>query len=337
MSIKNSQYPILKIQNKKDLAKRISDDNFPTKNALNLINDVQINFNKYWHDDKYHSEPEKEKYVRSCKYSPHKYTPLGKLLKLINQRILAPQDKLIPSFIFGGISGKNHIQAAHNLLGHKKKRTLLKLDLHRFFEQNTNKRVSYFFKKCECSDDISNLLSDLFCVPKCPKNSKSEELLLARGFATSPRLALWCNLNIFLKINRETRKFLKNKDPRISIYVDDIGISASRVDRETMNLLSEKIEDIIKNYDKNQLLQINSKKKSEDHIMLYSDKKGIEHLGLKIGRNKITEGDKAKLKEKNINRKLKNCKNSEEKRNLIVRKKAYKNYKHYIKSQNYST
>lgn len=35
------------------------------------------------------------------------YTKFGKLLKLINKKILAPHDAMLPDFLFGGITGRN--------------------------------------------------------------------------------------------------------------------------------------------------------------------------------------------------------------------------------------
>lgn len=235
---------------------------------------------------------------------------------------------MIPEFIFGGISGRDHVKAAYHLLGYKRKRTKLSLDIYRFFEQINRSRVFYFFnKKCECSEKVSNLLADLCCVPFGSKGSKAEKVL-ARGFSTSSRLALWCNLDLFLRINWEAEQFLKNKDIRIAIYVDDIGITASNASKGDMELLANKIEKIFCNYDPNQKLPLNDKK----DIKLWSDK-NIEHLGLTLGRNKITIGRKTKAKQDRVKDKLNNENILlEERKKLISKKKAYNNYSNYIKS-----
>lgn len=96
-----NRYPKISIGSKNELAKRISGKMFSYNDALGLINDVLANFDRYWYDSA-DSEPEKEKYVRSAVGSP-----LNKLLKLIDQKVLAPHDFLIPDFVFGGVSGKN--------------------------------------------------------------------------------------------------------------------------------------------------------------------------------------------------------------------------------------
>jgi len=320
---KINRYPKMRIRSKNELSKRISGIKLVQKDALNLINIVLNNYDKYWHDVKAISEPEKNKFVRSAKN-----TPLEKLLRLINDKILAPHDDIIPEFIFGGISKRNHIQAAYYLLGFQRKRTKLSLDIYRFFEQTHRNRVFYFFKnKCECSEKASNLLADLCCVPFGPKGSK-EEKVLARGFSTSSRLALWCNLDLFLRIYWEAKKYLKNKDVRIAIFVDDIGITASNTSKADMEGLADKIEKILLDYDPNQKLRLNDKK----DIKLWSDKR-VEHLGLSLGRNKITPGAKTKSKKDRVGNKLKN-KNilPEDRIKLVKKKKSYKNYSNYIKS-----
>ena len=317
------RYPKIKLRSKNDLAKRISSKKFSQKEALKLINVILNNYDKYWHDVKAISEPVKNKFVRSAKN-----TPLEKLLRLINDKILAPHDNMIPEFVFGGLSKRNHVQAVYYLLGNKRKRSKLSLDIYRFFEQNSRNRVYHFFnKKCECSEKISNLLADLCCVPFGPKGGKKNKVL-ARGFSTSTRLALWCNLDLFMRTYWEAKKFLKNRDVRITIFIDDIGITASNTTRSDMESLSKKIEEILCNYDCNQKLLLNDKK----DIKIWPDE-NVEHLGLTLGRNKITLGRKTRAKQDRVKNKLSNKNISqEEKKKLIGKKKSYKNYSNYVKS-----
>lgn len=288
-------YPKLNIRSKNELAKQISDSKFTQADALRLINDVLDNFDQYWHDNLKMSEPAKEKYVRSAAG-----TPLGSLLKKINNKLLKKYDKYVPAFIFGGISTRNHIQAAAMLLGKQKSRTLIKLDLSRFFEQIERKRVFYFFnKKCGCSVRVSNLLADLCCIPTGPKESPSTTPVLARGFATSPRLAVWTNINTFVRLKWKANRILKGYDPRIAIFVDDIGISASKITDQSAKKVLTKVDDILKKFDKNQQLVTNKDKTRVVPFYL-----GAEHLGLKLGRNIITAGKKTLGKFSRIKRGL---------------------------------
>lgn len=319
-----NRYPKIRLRSKNDLAKRIASSKFPQKNSLRLINIALRNFDNYWHDVKKASEPEKNKYVRSINN-----TPLEKLLKLVNDRILFPYDNLVPGFIFGGVSKKDHIKAAYHLLGNQRKRTKLSLDIHRFFEQNSRDRVFYFFnKKCKCTEKVSNLLANLTCVPLGPKGSTGNNVL-ARGFPTSTRLALWCNIDLFMRVYWEAKQTLKNRNSKIAIFVDDIGITSAKTAKKEMELLCKKIEKIFSEHDPNQTLLINKK----TDIKSWFDKKGIKHLGLTIGRNKVTPGPKTKYKQREVKKKLLNKKISlKEKETLLTKQKAYKNYNHYVRS-----
>ena len=280
-----NRYPKLYIRSKNELAKHLSHSKFPKEEALALINDVIQNYDGYWKDNEYRSEPEKEKFVRSAKG-----TPLGRLLDNLNKTVLAPHDKMLPDFIFGGVKNMNHAKAAKYLLGRKRRRTSLKLDITRFFEQISEERVYHFFyDKCACSRKSARLLATFCCVPKGQKGSGSNQKTIARGFATSSRLAVWCNLDTFIKLNRLVQKRLKGKDARIAIYVDDIGITASRISKEEMKKLSIEIANLLMSADRNQKLPINERK-----TKISSHEEGIEHLGLRLYRNRLSIGAKTK-------------------------------------------
>jgi hypothetical protein len=314
------RYPVLGLRSKNELAKRISGKYLPYAKALALINDAVKNFDIYWYDSD-QSEPGKEKYVRSAVGNS-----LGRLLELVDRKVLAPHDEMIPEFIFGGLSGRNHIQAAHHLLGEQRGRTLIKLDVRRFFEQVKEKRVFYFFfSKCGCSKEVSQLLSRLCCVPLGPKGSGAVEKSIARGFATSPRLALWCNLDLFIRLNWRSRRKLHGHDPELAIFVDDIGITASRIDKEHMEKFSETAEDLLKNFDRNQSLPINTTKKE---VRTFVD--GAEHLGLKLGRSKLTFGRKTRTKSDSVRNALARATSKDEKRDLIQKRRAYYVYRRQI-------
>lgn len=321
------RYPVLGIRSKNEIAKRIASKKFSKEKALALINDVISNKDRYWHDVMSCSEPKEGKFVRSCKD-----TKLERLLWIIDKKILAPHDYLIPKFIFGGISKKDHVQAAKYLLGNQRKRTLLKSDISKFFEQNKYQRVFGFFKyKCKCALKPARILAELCCVPLGKKNSKNTEKSLARGFATSTRLALWCNLDLFLKIFWESNRALKRKDPRVAIFIDDIGITASRVDKKTMSSLSYRIENVLNNKNSPHSLPINQTK---TNVISYLDN-NMEHLGMRLGRNKIAKGKKTRAKQARIEKKLKNDNlNPLEKKYLINKIKYYKNYEKHIKKVN---
>jgi len=322
--MQNLRYPKLFIRSKNELAKHISHEGFSKEDALFLINDVLKNFDRYWKDSK-HSDPIKAKYIRNAKG-----TNLGLLLQKINTMVLAPHDKMLPKFIFGGIKDMDHVKAARHLLGSKRKRTLLKTDLKRFFEQVSHERVFDFFRyKCGCDDRASKVLAYLCCVPLGQKHSSTKEKSIARGFATSPRLSVWCNLDIFIKLDRLIKGALKGNDPKLAIYVDDIGITASKVSREKMEGVLSEVEKLFLNSDKKQKLILN-KEKNKTKITSHED--GIEYVGINLLRNKLKVGRKAKSKRDKIKKELKKDMPKEERFSLRKKQRAMNNYKRYVES-----
>ena len=331
--MKNNQhnYPKIAIRSKRELAKRLSDRRASAEDMTKLIDDVKANYDDYWIDHPMQSQPAKGKWVRDASR-----TDLGKLLKLINAKVLAPHDSLIPTFVFGGVSGRNHKAAVTHLLGVKRKRVILKLDISRFFEQIRHERVySYFLAKGECGQRGAKLLADLSCVPVGAKDSPGDYKTIGRGFSTSSRLAVWCNLDTFLKLERLVKKELQGKDPRIAIYVDDIAITASGATKEDMIRLYPKLKSILES-DENQKLPLNDAKTKiiyhsgdeYDINGVYQGKRGFEHLGLQMNRNSLTLGTKTRWKLVNLTRKYKES----GRKNIAIRKKRKSTlrYKDYV-------
>lgn len=230
----------------------------------------------------------------------------------------------------GACLKKNHIQAANSVLGIKRKRVYLGLDITRFFEQVSEGRIfNFFYRKCGCSFQMSKLFAGICCVPLGPKNSGHSDKFLARGFATSPRLSIWCNLNIFMKINYKIKHLLLKNDLRLAIYIDDICISASRIDKKQMEEISLIVEDILSNFDPNQKLLINTAKKK---IKSYTE--NFEHLGLRLGRNKLSIGGEVRSRRDKIRNALKSKKASMERNKLLDKNRAYSRYVRQVKVNN---
>jgi len=319
------RYPRIGLRSKAEIAKRISSTSMRQSDALALVNDVLKNFDHYWYDSK-RSEPAKGKFVRSAAKSPE----LKELLRLINDKILAPHDNLVPTFVFGGLSGRNNIKAARHLLGKKRARVLIKLDIKSFFEQVTERRVFYFFHKhCCCSVEASRILARLCCVPRGPKGSGSTEKILARGFATSSRLAMWCNLGTFQHLEWKMRKVLKHHDPKVAIYVDDIGISASRVNIEKMEKLKLVAINLLETKDANQPLPAH---RDGNKALVKSFADGAEHLGIKLGRNRLSIGWKTRSRTDKAKNALKIASTPEAKTRLLRQHRARQRYKKLVET-----
>lgn len=317
------RYPNLALQSKNELAKRISHSKFPREEAQRLVDDVARNHEQYYRDSTKHSQPEKGKYVRNAKG-----TSLGILLKKINEQVLAPHDHLLPAYIFGGIQKSNHLMAAEHLLGKRRKRTLLALDISKFFERVSGQRVRDFLRhKAGCTDRAALLISNICCVPDGPKGSGSARKTLGRGFATSSRLAIWCNLDTFVALDRLVQKRLKGHDPRIAIYVDDIGITASRVPRDKMEALGNEIAVLLADFDRNQGLPENEKKRK-----VISHEEGIVHLGVALDRNKLRVGPKTRSRLDRAKRKYTRLPKSGERAKAKIKYKALRQYELQVRS-----
>ena len=326
---KPHNYPKIGIRSKIELAKRLSDCRNPVDKIKGLIDDVVNNYDQYWIDHARLSEPEKGKWVRDASRSN-----LGKLLKLISERVLTPHDHMVPVFVFGGLKKRNHKTAVEYLLGTRRQRIILKLDVTRFYEQIKSDRVHQFFlQKTNCGNRGAKLLTKLCCVPVGAKDKPENYKSIGRGFSTSSRLAVWCNLDTFIKLDRLIRKELKGKDPRIAVYVDDIAITASRATKEDLIKLYPKIIAIL-NSDSKQPLPLNNKKtKIITHTGDTYDIggnhlgcKGFEHLGIQMKRNSLEVGVKTKSKITRLKNKHKDFKNNTSLTKSLQSLRQYENY-----------
>lgn len=296
------KYPKLHLYTIKDISNRIQEKGLSFYDAGRLLEDCLKNKDNYWFDNISESKPDKGKWVRSASSKP-----LGKLQKSINQKILASYDDSLPPFIYGGVGKKGIKDAAKALQGQNNKRTILKIDLHKFFEHiSYDDIVETLAQRCSCSLCVAQTIAEIACVEEGPKSSDNEnKKVLARGFSTSSRLAVWCNLDLFIKIFRLASKRLKGHDFRIAIYMDDIGITASRISPSKMaSLYKELIELIAKdkanlevNIDKTKIVDyLDREYSSNDGILIEGSKARFEFLGILIGRNSLSASNKTRSK-----------------------------------------
>jgi len=216
-------------------------------------------------------------------------TPLGYLLKAFDARVLSKCDYMLPSFIFGGVSGQNHVRAAKNLIAGKD-RAYFKVDLEKFFEQISIDNVYVFLIKSGCSKEIARFMSEMCCIPMGSKDNPSSNKVLARGFSTSPRLAVWCNIFAFLTLDQKLGRILKHTNYKLSVYVDDIGVTSKSKDLALMNKAFEITKAVLR---KNGLKTNDDINKSKPPVKLSGKE---EYLGLRLGNRKITIGLKTQKK-----------------------------------------
>lgn len=324
----NQKHPKLNLYTKNQLANAIRGNGLSFHEATALIEDCRNNKNKYWSDNIKESDPSSGKWVRNASGSP-----LGQLLERINQRILAPHDGELPPFIYGGVGEKGIRDAAAALQGKKNKRILLKIDMRRFFEHVSYADIEIMLiQKCHCGKEAARIIAEMACIEEGEKTPTNKgQKVLARGFSTSSRLAVWCNLNLFKRVFYLVAQKLKGHDPRIAIYMDDIGITASRVNSATMSSLYKDILELIEASS----LEINENKtmiidylRHEYDATDGSIKEGaatqFEFLGIGMGRSHLYPG--AKIRSKISRARSKECLSEAEQRTL----KGRENYVKYI-------
>ena len=326
-------YPKLNLYTKKQLADAIRGKDLSFNGAMELIEDCLANKNKYWFDNQEESKPDDDKWVRSASR-----TPLGKLQKRINQKVLSPHDSELPIFIYGGVGKKGIKNAVIALQGKKNKRTLLKLDMSHFFEHISYEDVvNTLVRRCGCGKDVAQIIAEIACVQSGKKSSdNTNEKVLARGFSTSSRLAVWCNLSLFRDLFYCMTERLKRHDPRIAVYMDDIGITASRIDPAVLSSLHKDIVKLIENTSK---LEVNKNKtKIIDYLQHEYDASNghllegkiaqFEFLGIGIGRSRLYPGVKTRSKMAKL---IKKPNLSDEELRTL---KGQKRYVKYITSKN---
>lgn len=121
-----------------------------------------------------------------------------------------------PDFLYCPVKGRCYIT---NAAAHRDNRVIHSLDIKKFFPSVPQSRVYYFFAKImKCESDIASLLADIACY-------KGH---LPTGSPLSPILAyfsyyeLWQQISVFCQRNGYT----------LSIYIDDVTISGSKVPRK---------------------------------------------------------------------------------------------------------
>lgn len=313
-----TDYPNLSITNKNHLAKLTAgtvDGRTETIGQMAaIIQKCEKKCDELWNDNHRMSKIEEGKIFRSCKW-----TDLGKLLGRIDKKILSPHDAKMPCHIHGGIKHiylskrgkiiKRSAESAALSLVNGKNTWLIKMDLRRFYEQITKEDIFHLLhNKCGCSIAMANFIAEIATVNEGPKNTPlGEQKLLARGFATSSRLAIWAKINFFLELRQVLKKICKNNSCRVALYIDDIGVTIKTKDPGLVLHVAKKIKQIAKKHG----LDINDKKTE-----IYPPEYRKEHLGCCITNNGILIDSKSQQKEGVMKKRVRTTKNSSKTKTL---------------------
>lgn len=273
-------FPKIQIRSKNELAKHLSSKrNY--KDVLEKINHCIERF-PYLYSN--HQDSKDGKYIRVAK------RPLKEINKLINTVILKEYDSTIISCIYGWIQNRSFVQAV-DIHKTKAKRTYIKLDLKRFFEQISYEKALWFFKKTWCKLNIAHMLTWFCCIPNSEYFRIDAERVIARWFSTSSRLAVLCTLEYFQKLNWLTLKYLKKFRPKITVFVDDITISFNNIDDLKFETFLRKINELSLKYG----IELN-----QDKTIINKDTNDIEILWVQINGWKLSPWKKTLKKEMDI-------------------------------------
>lgn len=153
---------------------------------------------------------------------------LRKLMRLLMQ-------VEIPSYVYGGIKEKSHIQ---NASIHKKGKYLMLIDIQNFFPSTSDSYVYDFFKnKFGMAKDLAKILTDFVTIP-C---ENSEGRYLPQGYPTSPILSYLSYLDMY----EELLYLAVANGMKFSCYYDDLTFSS---DTFIPKSLKRKCSQIIEKY-----------------------------------------------------------------------------------------
>jgi RNA-directed DNA polymerase len=132
---------------------------------------------------------------------------LKRIQKRIYKFIRAKVD--LPSYIYGGVKGKNNIRNARFHQGNK---YIFTTDLKSFFPSITYKQVFHMFLREGCTPSVARILTKLTTL----------HYSLPQGTPTSSLIA---NL-VFKPYGEQIAEFASRNDMKFSMFVDDITISS---------------------------------------------------------------------------------------------------------------
>lgn len=135
-------------------------------------------------------------------------------LKSVQRRIATLLQRIqLPNCVFSPVKGRSYV---HNALAHLGASSIYLLDISDYYPNcKSSKVIWYFSKQMQCSIDVATLL----CRIVTHKGS------LPQGSPCSPILAYLCYQDMW----NEIRDVVEPSGCRLSIYVDDITVSGTRI------------------------------------------------------------------------------------------------------------
>jgi len=146
------------------------------------------------------------------------YNPNDEHKKALRRLVRLLMQVGLPSYVFGGIKEKSHIQ---NAAIHKANRYLMFIDIQNFFPSTLDSYIYDLFKrKFQMADDIAKILTDFVTIP-C---EKKEGRYLPQGYPTSPILSYLAYEDMY----NELAIVAAENEMIFSCYYDDLTFSSNK-------------------------------------------------------------------------------------------------------------
>jgi hypothetical protein len=265
-------------------------------------------------------------YEKMCDDKKWKYCrmmlfPLNNTNYRINEYILKKFDKEIPVYIYWWLTWKSHIDAT---LVHRYdyNRSYIILDFSKYFEQVSFDRVVNSLQKLWIANKKwAEIIAKLWCVAKWKEIRRDWDMVVARWFCTSSRLAIYGTLKFFKNLNVLLYKELKWLKYKLSVFVDDITISFDNIKREKIDELLSKIY---------LLAEKEWYKFNDEKTEVYNNVSQVEILGILVKRWNIGPTKDLKRRINNKYRDLSKTQNDLEKYKIRRSLKWLKRYKNNL-------
>lgn len=204
-----NQSPFFKLKNKKRLARLLKID-------LRELRSLAKNANNFYEEfavkKKDGGSRNVENPARKLKVAQ---ATLARFLGRINP----------PDYLFCPVKGRSYVS---NAARHRGNRVVHCLDIRKYFPSTPSRRVYWFFKNIlQCDPDIASILANITCYMGH----------LPTGSPSSPILAYFAHYDVWENINA----ICLSEGYVLTVYIDDVTISAAKIDPKVIWSIKEAI------------------------------------------------------------------------------------------------
>ncbi len=227
-----------------------------------------------------------------------------KEMRVLHDRIASLLSRITPpDFLFCPVKGRSSISNARE---HLTEGEMVKLDISKYFPSTTFGRIfNFFHDRMTCSRDVTWQLTSL-----CTYDGH-----LPTGSPLSPYLSYYAHEDMWLEIKR----ICDDAGYKISVYMDDMGISAERLDGRIIWQIKQEIQKYGLKYHKEKKYEVGQARLLTGAI-------------IKDGRLKLRNAHHLKIR--NTKRELAACTDPDEKERLKASLRGLLSYKKQVEGTN---